>query len=88
MEIIMHSLTKILKKIFNRTLVCVLGILIQLTYLVMIFMSFGTQYTYSYIIFVIIGIILSLYIYNTDINPSYKIAWIFAILALPIFGLC
>ncbi|MGN1109412.1 MAG: hypothetical protein ACI4RK_08510, partial [Oscillospiraceae bacterium] len=77
----MHLLTKILKKIFNRTVVCIIGILIQITYLVMIFLTFGTLYTYSYFVFVGVGIVLSLYIYNTDINPSYKIAWIFAILA-------
>ena len=82
----MHFLTKLLKKIFNRTAVCVIGILLQLTYLVVIFLSFGTQYTYSYFAFVLLGVILSLYIYNMDINPSYKMAWMFAILSFPIFG--
>ena len=82
----MHFLTKLLKKIFNRTTVCVIGILLQLTYLVVIFLSFGTQYTYSYFAFVLLGVILSLYIYNMDINPSYKMAWMFAILSFPIFG--
>ena len=51
-----------------------------------IFLSFGTQYTYSYFAFVLLGVILSLYIYNMDINPSYKMAWMFAILSFPIFG--
>ena len=27
----MHFLTKVLKKIFNRTVVCILGIIIQIT---------------------------------------------------------
>ena len=49
----MHFLTKLLKKIFNRTTVCVIGILLQLTYLVVIFLSFGTQYTYSHCTFII-----------------------------------
>ena len=75
----MHFLTKLLKKIFNRTTVCVIGILLQLTYLVVIFLSFGTQYTYSYFAFVLLGVILSLYIYNMDINPSYKMAWMFSL---------
>ena len=81
----MHFITKLLKKIFNRTTVCVIGILLQLTYLVVIFLSFGTQYTYSYFAFVLLGVILSLYIYNMDINPSYKMAWMFSILSFPIF---
>ena len=82
----MHFLTKLLKKVFNRTVVCIIGILFQLSYLVLIFLTFGTLYTYSYFVFVGIGIAISLYIYNMDINPSYKIAWIFAILSFPIFG--
>lgn len=82
----MHFLTKVLKKIFNRTVVCILGIIIQITYLVFIFLTFGTLYTYSYLVFLGIGAALSLYIYNTDINPSYKMAWIFVILSFPIFG--
>ncbi len=82
----MHFLTKILKKIFNRTVVCILGILIQISYLIFIFLTFGTLYTYSYLVFIGLGAVLSLYIYNTDINPSYKLAWIFVILSFPIFG--
>ena len=82
----MHLLTKLLKKIFNRTVVCIIGIHIQISYLVIIFLTFGTLYTYSYFIFVGIAVVLSLYIYNTDINPSYKMAWMFVILSFPIFG--
>ena len=82
----MHQLTKILKKIFNRTVVCIIGIIFQLSYLIFIFATFGSLYTYSYIVFAAIGIALSLYIYNRDINPGYKIAWIFVILSFPLFG--
>ena len=82
----MHVLTKILKKVFNRTVVCILGIIIQVTYLIFIFLTFGTLYTYSYLIFLGAGAALSLYIYNTDINPTYKMAWMFVILSFPIFG--
>lgn len=82
----MHVLTKILKKVFNRTVVCILGIIIQVTYLIFIFLTFGTLYTYSYLVFLGAGAALSLYIYNTDINPTYKMAWMFVILSFPIFG--
>lgn len=82
----MRGLNKILKKIFNRAVVCIIGILLQVAYLVMVFLTFGTLYTYSYFIFLGLGIALSLYIYNRDINPSYKMAWIFVILSFPLFG--
>lgn len=82
----MRRLNKILKKVFNRAVVCIIGILLQVAYLVMVFLTFGTLYTYSYFIFLGLGIALSLYIYNRDINPSYKMAWIFVILSFPLFG--
>ncbi len=73
-------------KIFNRTTVCILGILIQVAYLTSLFWTLGTYYTYSYVVFQLIGVALSVYIVSRDINPSYKIAWIIAILTFPIFG--
>lgn len=82
----MRTLNKLLKKIFNRAVVCIIGIVLQVAYLVMVFLTFGTLYTYSYFIFLGLGIALSLYIYNRDINPSYKLAWIFVILSFPLFG--
>lgn len=82
----MNFITKLLKRIFNRITVCVIGILLQVGYMVSLFWSLGTMYTYSYLIFEIAGILISLTIVNSDINPSYKIAWIIPILTVPVFG--
>ena len=82
----MNFFSKLLNKLFSRTSICIISILIQIGYLVSIFWTLGTLFTYSYIVFMILGIIMSLYIINKDINPSYKIAWIFVILSFPVFG--
>lgn len=82
----MRFITKLLKKLFNRTTICIIGILIQVAYLVSIFWTLGTLFTYSYVIFTVAGVLISLYIMNSDMNPSYKIAWIVPILVFPIFG--
>ena len=82
----MKLFTKIIKKIFNRAVICVLGILLQITYLVLILWQFGLPYTYSYLIFQITAIVISIFIVNSDINPSYKVTWIMTILILPVFG--
>ena len=82
----MNFLSKLIKRVFNRTVVCVLGIALQVFYLISLFWSLGTMYTYSYLAFSILGVILALYIVNRDINPSYKIAWIIPILVVPVFG--
>lgn len=78
--------TKLLKCIFNRTVVCIIGILIQVLYMMSLFWSLGTMYSYSYLIFEIAAVLISLLIVNSDMNPSYKIAWIIPILTVPIFG--
>ncbi|MCH5203196.1 MAG: cardiolipin synthase [Oscillospiraceae bacterium] len=77
---------KLLKKIFNRVFVCVFGILLQIFYLMSLFWELGTLYSYSYLLFQLIGVVISFFIVNSDINPSYRIAWIMTILTLPIFG--
>ncbi len=82
----MNFLTKLLKRVFNRTTVCIIGIVIQVFYLISLFWTLGTLYTYSYLVFELIGAVLTLTIVNSDINPSYKIAWIIVIMVSPIFG--
>lgn len=82
----MNFISKLLKRIFNRTTICILGIMIQVGYLVSLFWTLGTAYTYSYFGFTVLGLVLALYVVNSDLNPSYKIAWILPILAFPIFG--
>ncbi|MGN0682141.1 MAG: cardiolipin synthase [Oscillospiraceae bacterium] len=82
----MRFFTKALKAIFNRTTICILGIIIQVSYLVFIFWTLGTIFTYSYVGFTVAAVIISLWIANSDMNPSYKIAWIIPILCFPIFG--
>ncbi len=82
----MNFISKLLKRVFNRTTICILGIMIQVGYLVSLFWTLGTAYTYSYFVFLVLGMVLALYVVNSDLNPSYKIAWIIPILAFPIFG--
>ena len=72
----MNFWTKILKRIFNRTTVCIIGIVFQVGYLISLFWTLGTMYTYSYLVFEIIAVIIALLIVNSDMNPSYKNAWI------------
>ncbi len=82
----MNFFLKLIKRVFNRTVICVLGIAVQVLYICSLFWSLGTMYNYSYLLFTVFGVILSLYIVNSDMNPSYKLAWILPILVLPIFG--
>ncbi len=82
----MNFIKKLLKKIFTRAFVCIVGILLQIIYLMSLFWELGTLYNYSFLVFQGIGVVISFFIVNSDINPSYKIAWILTILTFPIFG--
>lgn len=82
----MNWLVKLLKRIFNRTTVCIIGIVIQVGYLISLFWTLGTAYTYSYVVFVVIGLCMTIYIVSSEMNPGYKTAWIIVILTFPIFG--
>ncbi len=74
------------KILFSRVSFCVCGIIIQLFYLGMLFWTLGTMFSYSIIVFEVIGFCVAVYIINMEINPSYKILWLFTVLTFPIFG--
>lgn len=74
------------KRIFNRMMVCIIGILIQLTYLIYLFWTFGTAFSYSYLIFEIASILIAFTILYSDKHPKYKFSWMMLILVVPIFG--
>lgn len=82
----MDFLKKPLKIIFSRASVCVFGILLQLIYLSSLFWELGKLYSYSYVMFQAMGVVISFYIISSELNPSYKISWILTILTLPVFG--
>lgn len=80
----MNFIKKLFQRVFNRTVICVLGIAIQVFCVIMF--SFSLYAEYMYAVCLLLGVVLALYIVNSDMNPSYKIAWIIPILVIPIFG--
>lgn len=82
----MIFLKQLLKKIFNRTTVCIFGIVIQICYFASLCLGLGFCYNASYLVFQALGVIVSMLIVNSDINSSYKISWILVIMSFPIFG--
>ena len=82
----MSILKRLMKKIFNRTTVCIFGIVVQVGYFASLCLGLGFCYNASYLVFQALGVIVSMFIINSDINSSYKIAWIFVIMSFPIFG--
>ncbi len=83
----MKFIKTVKKVVFSRISVCALGISIQVAYLGALFWSLGTMFSYSYFIFAIISLAVSIYIINTETSSDYKLIWIFTVLAFPLFGI-
>ncbi len=74
------------KLIFSRVVIVSLLILVQLAALLVGLIVFDEYWSWLSIIMGAIAVIAILVIISDKTDPSYKIAWIIPILALPIFG--
>ena len=62
------------------------AIFFQIAFLGILFIGFSNSYALVYVINIILVFSAVLFVLNSNINPSYKIAWIIPIMAFPIFG--
>ncbi len=61
-------------------------VLVQLAFLLYIYLKFREQYINIQAIMSFISILVVIYIINRPINPAYKLAWCITILFIPVFG--
>ncbi|MBP3447916.1 MAG: cardiolipin synthase [Clostridia bacterium] len=71
---------------YRKTTVIVLLILLQLAVLVLSVWRMANFFPYVYLILLLLSLAVLVWLINSDINPSYKLAWAIPILVLPIFG--
>ena len=76
----------LLRIVFGRTFIIMLLVLIQFGLLFASLQLLSMYVTYIYSGFAIIGLIVILYIINTDMNPAFKIAWCIPICISPVVG--
>ncbi|AKL96094.1 phospholipase D/transphosphatidylase [Clostridium aceticum] len=78
---------KFVKKfVLHRITLLVIAVLLQLGVLISVISKFNDYFIFFYGGSILISIAVVLGIINNHTNPSYKIAWIIAILLFPIFG--
>lgn len=78
---------KLKKLLLGRATIVALAILIQMLWIVSILDGVITKYAYVDTVINLIALMVVLKIVNGRGNPSYKIAWTFVILCIPILGL-
>ncbi|WP_343348491.1 cardiolipin synthase [Terrisporobacter petrolearius] len=74
------------KNSIQRLIFFFLTLAVQIYIIILVILQSREYFLYFYLISLILGCILVIYILNGKSNPSYKIAWIVPILILPIFG--
>lgn len=76
---------KLLNIIFSQKTTIILLLLLQFLQLFLMFNFLTENYTYVNAAMTGLGMILGIYILNTNDNPAYKLAWILPLLIMPIF---
>lgn len=79
-------MNKLLKKVFSRTVVTALLIIIQVAWLIALLLKLGNTLPAIQTVLRILSLIAILFVIKSDMNPSYKIGWILLIAVLPILG--
>ena len=77
---------KVLKFLCSRLVIVTLAILVQFCFLLFIVLKLSSYGLYAYVSLQLVSLVVVLWIVTKRDNPSYKIAWIIAILIFPIFG--
>ena len=79
-------MNKLLKKVFSRTVVTALLIVIQVAWLAALLLQLGNSLPAIQTVLRILSLVAILFVVKSDMNPSYKIGWILLIAVLPILG--
>lgn len=77
---------KLFRIISNRVFVTSVILLAQLTWFIIFLIKLTKYSVLISLIFSALSLLMVLHIVSKDENPSYKIAWIILIMALPLFG--
>ena len=77
---------KLLNFFFSKIMIVAYLIIIQLLFLFGLIFFLSSYSSIIRFILSVLSILMVIYIFNKDENPSYKLAWISVILILPLFG--
>lgn len=79
-------LRKLLSLLHNKIFIVGVLILIQLLVFFGIVLKLSEYFVFIYFVLIALSFCMSIYIINKNDNPTYKIAWVLLIMALPVFG--
>ncbi len=77
---------KVKKFLLGRATVMVLGVMLQLGWILLFIQKYSMRYSFIGTLIDIVALYIALVIVNKNSNPSYKLIWMVAILAVPLVG--
>ena len=77
-------MNKLMKKVFSRTVIPALLIIIQAVWLIALLLKFSSALPAIQTVLRILSLVAILFVIRSDMNPSYKIGWVLLIAMLPI----
>ena len=72
--------------IYGRTLLVVLGFVLQFALMIVTFMYLREYSMIVYAAFVVVGLLVVLHLYNGRGTPEFKLVWMLPVLVFPVFG--
>ncbi|MDR0923743.1 MAG: PLDc N-terminal domain-containing protein, partial [Hungatella sp.] len=82
----MKQIRRMLRIIFGRTTFAVVSLIVQVAILFTAYRFLSRYLAYFYGGFALLGAFVIIYILNKEENPSFKLAWMVPIAAIPVFG--
>lgn len=76
----------LLKRLTSKSFTVSFLVLVQLFLVYLLMYQLSNYVPVIYVFVSALGIILSVFLINTTMNPSYKLSWIFLILTVPLIG--
>ncbi len=77
---------KVVDILFGRVMILLLAFFIQIALIIFVVFKFQEYFFYFYLIGILFSILILLFLINSNMNPSYKIAWIIPIMLFPQLG--
>lgn len=74
------------KVLFGRTAIIALLIVLQIATIVFLYISLEKKMIYIDAGFRVLSIAIIIYLFNADVDDSFKMTWLFTVLLAPIFG--
>lgn len=82
----MRFFRKLLKLLSQKAAITVFSFFVQIAMVVLGVLFAAAYFQWIWLVFLFIGVLISLYIVSREMNPAYKLSWCVFILALPVFG--